>query len=117
MALARQVGGDAREADAALHDYIAKNGKTQPYYVAELYALRQQPDLMFEWLDRARQAGAARVATILLSDPLVLRYKDDPRFAALTRDFPQAQRDGLRALLNLYGDVAVLDHFGAATAR
>ncbi|MEF9963652.1 MAG: ATP phosphoribosyltransferase regulatory subunit [Comamonas sp.] len=37
-----------------------------------------------------------------------LAVKDASELAALTRDFPQAQRDGLRALLNLYGDVAVL---------
>jgi hypothetical protein len=83
VALAKQAGGNAREADAALHDYIARNGKTQPYHVAELYALRKQPDVMFTWLERARDAGAANVATNLLSDPLLLRYKDDPRFDAL----------------------------------
>ncbi len=85
VALAKQAGGNASEADAALHDYIARNGKTQPYYVAELYALRKQPDAMFAWLERARDAGAANVATILLSDPLLLRYKNDPRFAALCK--------------------------------
>ncbi|MCS4295913.1 ATP phosphoribosyltransferase regulatory subunit [Comamonas sp. BIGb0152] len=37
-----------------------------------------------------------------------LAVKDASELALLTRDFPQAQRDGLRALLNLYGDVAVL---------
>lgn len=37
-----------------------------------------------------------------------LAVKDASELAALTRDFPQAQRDGLRALLNLYGDVEVL---------
>lgn len=37
-----------------------------------------------------------------------LAVKDASELAALTRDFPQAQREGLRALLNLYGDVEVL---------
>ena len=37
-----------------------------------------------------------------------LAVKDASELTALTRDFPQAQRDGLRALLNLYGDVEVL---------
>ncbi|MDR0261188.1 MAG: ATP phosphoribosyltransferase regulatory subunit [Comamonas sp.] len=37
-----------------------------------------------------------------------LAVKDASELAALTRDFPQAQRDGLRALLNLYGDLEVL---------
>ena len=37
-----------------------------------------------------------------------LAVKDASELAQLTRDFPQVQRDGLRVLLNLYGDVAVL---------
>lgn len=61
-ALARQVGGNAKEADATQHDYVAKHGKTQPHYTAERYALRKQPDAMSAWLERARQAAAADVA-------------------------------------------------------
>lgn len=83
-ALARQVGGNAKEADATQHDYVAKHGKTQPHYTAERYALRKQPDAMSAWLERARQAAAADVAALLPSDPL-LRYKDAPRFAALCK--------------------------------
>ena len=86
VALATQARGNAKEADAALRDYIAKNGKTQPYYVAVLYALRKQPDEMFDWLDRAHDTAAANAATSLLSDPLILRYKNDPRFAKLCRE-------------------------------
>lgn len=37
-----------------------------------------------------------------------LAVKDASELASLTLDFPPAQRDGLRALLNLYGDVEVL---------
>jgi len=55
-----------------------------PYQVAEVYALRRDPDAMFKWLDRAwdtRDSGIGR----LLTDPFILRYKDDPRFAAFCR--------------------------------
>jgi hypothetical protein len=52
-AMAPQIGPDRRQADAALHEYIAKYDKTQPYAIAELYALRKQPDDVFEWLQRA----------------------------------------------------------------
>ena len=45
-----------------------------------------------------------------------LAVKDASELAQLTKDFPQAQRDGLRALLNLYGDVAVLDEAEKALA-
>ena len=85
VALAKQVSGNAKEADAALQDYIASDDKTQPYYVADLYALRKQPNDMFDWLQRAQQTDALTLGTILLSDPLLLRYKNDPRFAALCK--------------------------------
>ncbi|HET8747506.1 MAG TPA: ATP phosphoribosyltransferase regulatory subunit [Ramlibacter sp.] len=38
-----------------------------------------------------------------------LATKDSTELAALTRDFPPAARQGLLALINLYGDVQVLD--------
>ncbi|MGH8233364.1 MAG: tetratricopeptide repeat protein [Rhodanobacteraceae bacterium] len=84
-ALAQQIGPDHKQADAALHAYIAKYGKTQPYNVAELYGLRKQPDEMFEWLQRAWTQQAPVLINNLLSDPLVLAYQHDPRFAALCK--------------------------------
>ncbi len=91
-AMAQQIVRDRKQADAALHDYIAKFGKTQPYLVADLYALRKQPDAMFEWLQRAWtqhdpnfSGGGVFLASGLLSDPLVLVYQHDPRFAALCK--------------------------------
>ena len=53
-AMAQQVGPDHQTADATLHAYIAKYGKEHPYNVADLYGLRKQADLTFEWLQRAR---------------------------------------------------------------
>lgn len=82
-AAAQQVNPDRRQADAALHAYIAENGKSQPFGVAELYAARKEPDAMFEWLQRARQQHDSLMTYSLLSDPLVLPYRHDPRFAAL----------------------------------
>ena len=91
-AMAQQIGLDHQQADAALHDYIAKFGKTQPYLVADLYALRKQPDAMFEWLQRAWtqhdpnfSGGGVFLASGLLSDPFTLAYQHDPRFAALCK--------------------------------
>ena len=83
QAMARQIGPDHKQADAALHDYIAKNGKDQPYLVADLYALRKQPDQMFEWLERAFTEIDPDIN--LLTDPFVLVYQHDPRFAALCK--------------------------------
>jgi adenylate cyclase len=81
--MALQISPDRNKADAALRAYIAKNGKDVPYLVADLYALRKQPDEMFEWLERA---WAERDPSInLLTDPFVLAYQSDPRFVALCK--------------------------------
>jgi adenylate cyclase len=84
-ALAQQIDPDRKLADRGLHDYIAKQGNDQPYYVADLYALRKQPDQMFEWLQRAWIQHDPNFSFLLLSDPFVLAYQDDPRFAALCK--------------------------------
>ncbi|MGH8114814.1 MAG: tetratricopeptide repeat protein [Rhodanobacteraceae bacterium] len=52
-AMAQQIDPDRKQADATLLDYVAKYGNAQPHFVADLYALRKQPDTMFEWLQRA----------------------------------------------------------------
>lgn len=84
-AMAKQIGSGRKQADAALRDYIAKNGKEQPYLVADLYALRKQPDEMFEWLQRAWTQRDPNLITYLLNDPFLLVYQHDPRFVAFCR--------------------------------
>ena len=81
MALALQIGPDRAAADAALKTLIARNADGGPYQIAQTYALRRDPDNTFKWLDRAwtnRNPGVP----YLLYDPFILRYRDDPRFAA-----------------------------------
>ncbi|MGH8233901.1 MAG: tetratricopeptide repeat protein [Rhodanobacteraceae bacterium] len=84
-ALAQQIGSNRKQADAALRDYIAKQGKDQPYLVADLYALRKHPDEMFDWLQRAWTQHDPTLSSMLLTDPFVLAYQHDPRFAALCK--------------------------------
>ncbi len=81
MALALQAGGNRVAADAALQALIDKDATVAPFQVASVYAFRKQPDKAFEWLDRAWAARDPGV-TGLLYDPFLIRYKDDPRFAA-----------------------------------
>jgi TolB-like protein/Tfp pilus assembly protein PilF len=84
LALARQIGADPSAAEAALRTLIDKDASGYAYQIAEVYALRNDAKATFEWLDRAwsyRDTGI----TNLLYDPLILRYKDDPRFAAFCR--------------------------------
>jgi Flp pilus assembly protein TadD len=82
---ALQIDPDHQQADVALRDYIAKNGKAQPYLVAGLYGLRKQPDEMFEWLQRAWTQHDSNLIANLLNDPFVLAWQHDPRFAALCK--------------------------------
>ena len=84
-ALAQQIAADRHQADAALRDYIAKQGEDQPYFVADLYALRKEPDEMFDWLQRAWTRHDPNFYSLLLTDPFVLAYQHDPRFAALCK--------------------------------
>ncbi len=57
---------------------------------------------------RSLLAGASVDAAGLGRIHAALATKDASELAALTRDFPAAARDGLRALVSLYGDEKVL---------
>src|SRR6185312_3366445 len=84
MALALQIGSDRAAADASLKKLIAQYADLGPYQIAEVYALRRDPDNMFKWLDRAWTARDPGISYLLM-DPLILRYRDDPRFAAFCK--------------------------------
>jgi len=84
LALARQIGTERSLADAALRTVIDRDTGTSAYQIAEVYALRNDANETFAWLDRAwsnRDGGIAQ----LLFDSFILRYKEDPRFAAFCR--------------------------------
>jgi serine/threonine protein kinase/Tfp pilus assembly protein PilF len=84
LALARQIGGDLRAADSALRILTERDANPSAYQIAQVYALRHDATKTFEWLDRAwsnRDSGIG----YLLYDPFILRYKNDPRFAAFCR--------------------------------
>ncbi|MCD2513710.1 ATP phosphoribosyltransferase regulatory subunit [Comamonas endophytica] len=65
---------------------------------------------------RSLLAGVALEAPVLHAVHAALASKDASELARLTRDFPAASREGLKALLQLYGDVQVLDEAGKALA-
>jgi TolB-like protein/Tfp pilus assembly protein PilF len=84
LALARQIGSDRSSADAALRTLIDKDANISAYQIAQVYALRNDATATFEWLGRAWGIHDPGI-TFLLYDPFILRYKDDPRFAAFCR--------------------------------
>src|SRR6185312_13827945 len=84
ITLALQIGPDRSAADAALKKLIAQYADLGPYQIAEVYALRKDPDNMFKWLDHAVAVHDPGIS-YLLYDPLILRYRHDPRFAAFCK--------------------------------
>jgi ATP phosphoribosyltransferase regulatory subunit len=60
-------------------------------------------------LVRALLAGLPVDAAVLAQVHAALAAKDASALAGLTRDFPVASREGLAALVTLYGDASVLD--------
>jgi TolB-like protein/Tfp pilus assembly protein PilF len=84
LANARQIGSNRAAADAALKTAIDRQAKTNPYLISRLYALRNDPKKVFEWLDRAWAERDSDIS-ILYYDPFLLRYKSDPRFAAFCK--------------------------------
>ncbi|HSD18359.1 MAG TPA: hypothetical protein VLC71_14015 [Thermomonas sp.] len=84
MGMALQAGKDRAAADAALEKLIADHGDVAAYQVAQVQALRNDAAATFDWLERARATRDPGVGNTLI-DPLVMRYKTDPRLAAFCR--------------------------------
>jgi TolB-like protein/DNA-binding winged helix-turn-helix (wHTH) protein len=83
-AVAYAAQGREKESDAALKELIAKYSTRAAYSVAVVYALRNQRDEAFEWLDRAYAQREGNVAYTNL-DPLLKNLRSDPRFPAFLK--------------------------------
>ncbi|HEY4272369.1 MAG TPA: tetratricopeptide repeat protein [Candidatus Udaeobacter sp.] len=84
LALAHFANGARAEADAALKKLIDEDADDAGSQIASIYALRKEPDKMFEWLKHAWTTHDAGVNQ-LLTDPFLLAYRDDPRFIAFAQ--------------------------------
>ena len=84
LALAQFANGERVEADAALKKLIDEDADDAGSQIAQVYALRKEPEKMFEWLEHAWTTHDVGV-TELLSNPLLRAYKDDPRFIAFAQ--------------------------------
>lgn len=80
LAIALRIFADRAAAAAALAKAIADRiwARTSPYKVARAYALRGDADNTVAWLERT----PARHLFFLLADPLILRFRHDPRLTA-----------------------------------
>ena len=84
QAFVQQIAGDPVAADKALDRLIETQADLSAFQIAQVQALRKDPDKVFEWLDRAwanRDPGINR----LWFDPFILRDRQDPRFAEFCR--------------------------------
>jgi len=81
--LALQIGRDRAAADTALQALIRQYGDTAPYQIAQAQALRRDPDAVFQWLEHAYVVRDGSIE-MLLVDPMIMRYRNDPRMAALS---------------------------------
>jgi len=82
-ALALQIGTDRAAADAALQRLVETAGRAKgdEYAIARIHALRGDAEHAFEWLRRDFERGGTSVHYVLF-DPLLLRFRNDARFAA-----------------------------------
>src|SRR3546814_17441598 len=84
VALALQIGPDRVAADAALQAVIDAQADTMAYQIAQAYALREDADNMFKWLDHAHATHDGGLAR-LLADPFFKHYSHEPPFFAVPR--------------------------------
>lgn len=84
LALAAQIGADRGPADSTLQAVIDTYADGYAMQIAEVHAVRGDPDAVFDWLQRAWKARDPGMQT-LLYDALLLRYRDDPRYAAMAK--------------------------------
>lgn len=84
VALTQFVNGERVEADAALQKLIAEDADDAGSQIAQVYAVRKEPEKMFEWLEHARTTHDVGV-TEMRSNPLLRAYQDDPRFIAFAQ--------------------------------
>jgi len=82
--MVKQTDSDRSVADAALKDFIAKDSTGGAYQVAVLYAVRKEPDRMFEWLETAYATRDSGLSQLTVT-PFFFPYHDDPRFSVLCK--------------------------------
>jgi tetratricopeptide (TPR) repeat protein len=84
MAMALSAGQDRTAADTALRRLIDAHAGENAFQIAEVHAFRGDADKAFEWLNRAHRSRDPAIQ-ILMFDPFILRFRDDPRLAAFCR--------------------------------
>jgi len=82
VALVQQAQGDRSAADRVLKDFVDKDSIGGAFQIAVLYAIRKEPDQMFQWLETAYATHDSGMVQLAVT-PFFRPYRDDPRFTAL----------------------------------
>ena len=82
LSLAYYLLGQHEEADAALADLIAHAHDRLAYQIAEVYAVRNEKDKAFEWLQTSYDQHDGGMLSLLV-DPLLRGLHGDPRYENL----------------------------------
>jgi TolB-like protein/Tfp pilus assembly protein PilF len=81
-AIAYSALGREKESDAALNELIEKFHVNAAWSIATVYALRNQREEAFKWLDRAYAQNDGGLIFIKI-DPSLKNFDSDPRYTAL----------------------------------
>ena len=84
LILAYEALGRKKEVDKLLSDYIARFSKDNMFQIAEIYAVRGEKDIAFEYLEKSYIAREARL-TYLKGDPLLKNLEGDSRHRAFLK--------------------------------
>ena len=79
------LNGDTVKWQAQLDEMLRLDGESNAFYIATVYALRDDADKAFEWLERGFTIRDPST-TILYEDPIVLHaLRNDPRMTAFAK--------------------------------
>ena len=76
--------GRKKEVDSLLGDYIVRLSKDNMYQLAEIYAVREDKDKAFQYLEKSYIAKESRL-TYLKGDPLLKNLEGDARYSAFLK--------------------------------
>jgi serine/threonine protein kinase/Tfp pilus assembly protein PilF len=83
-ALAYHALGRRHDSDMALAELIKKYQGNMAYQIGEIYAYRGEPDIAFQWLNRAYDQHDGGLRS-LKTDPLVKTLRRDPRYSEMLK--------------------------------
>ena len=84
LAIIHHSAGRSAESDEALGQLASKHAQMCAFNVAEVYAMRGENDLAFEWLERARVQRDSGVVETKVS-PFLRSLHGDPRWDPFLR--------------------------------